>query len=133
MIVDTSALIAILRREPERQELLAAILAIPRRVMSAATLLETSIVVDAMNDPVLSRQLDELIASLEIRVVDVTSAQVFLARRAFDDYGKGRHPAGLNFGDCFTYALAAERREPLLCIGNDFRHTDLEIVDLSSA
>jgi ribonuclease VapC len=131
VIVDTSALVAILRREPEREALLAAIMATPRASMSAATELEASIVVDAINDPVLSRQLDELIAALDIDVVDVTDAQVKRARQAFRDFGKGRHRAGLNYGDCFTYGLTAERREPLLCKGDDFRHTDLEIVDLS--
>lgn len=126
MIVDTSALCAILTGEPERADLLDRVLAAPAR-MSAASYLETGIVVDRVGDPVLSRRLDELIAELGIEVVEVTPAQARVARAAYRDFGRGTgHPAALNFGDCFSYALAADSGEPLLYKGEDFSHTDLQ-------
>ena len=131
MIIDSSALIAILTDEPERAAMVDAALTIGQRSMSAATWLESAIVVDGRNDPVLSRRFDDLVRALDIAVVPLTAAHAEIARRAFTDFGKGRHPAGLNFGDCFTYALASAQNEPLLCKGDDFRHTDLEVVKLS--
>ena len=131
MIVDSSALIAVLTDEPERDAMVDAALGTGQRAMSAATWLESAMVVDGRKDPVLSRRFDDLIRALDIEIVPVTAAHAVLARRAFTDFGKGRHPAGLNFGDCFTYALASAQNEPLLCKGDDFRHTDLEVVELS--
>jgi ribonuclease VapC len=131
VIIDSSAVAAIVFEEPGWQQLLSIVLDAGARNMSAATWLETAIVVDARNDPVLSRRLDELLRALDIRTCAVTPSQGALARSALQDFGKGRHRASLNFGDCFTYALAAELHEPLLCTGDDFRHTDLDVVDLS--
>jgi ribonuclease VapC len=94
--------------------------------MSAATFLELSIVIDSRGDPVLSREIDELIQRFTIQIEPVTAEQARIARQAYRDYGKGSgHPANLNFGDCFSYALAREKREPILYKGDDFVHTDL--------
>lgn len=129
MIVDTSALIAILTGEPEREDFVDALLQAPSAAASAATYLETAIVVDRIADPILSRRLDDLIESLGIAVVDVTAVHARLARSAYRDYGGGSgHAAKLNFGDCFVYALAASMDEPLLFKGDDFVHTDLRSV-----
>lgn len=94
--------------------------------MSAASLLEASILVDGRKDPILSRRFDDFIASAGIEVVDVTRTQVDIARGAFRDFGKGsRHPARLNFDDCFSYAVARESGEAMLFKGDDFAHTDV--------
>lgn len=94
--------------------------------LSAASYLETGIVVDRIGDPILSRRLDDLLLDLEVEVAAVTPAQARLARQAYRDYGTGSgHPAGLNFGDCFSYALAASTRQPLLFKGDDFSRTDV--------
>ena len=130
MIVDTSAVIAILRGEPERDAMLTAIMDASERRMSAATWLEAAIVVDGRNDPVLSRRLDDLILAVGLEIEDVTRDQVVAARQAYQVFGKGHHRAGLNFGDCFSYALAAIRNAPLLCKGDDFTYTDVELVEL---
>lgn len=124
MIVDTSALVAILTNEPEAAQFTAAIAAAPRVAMSAGTYLETAIVIDTRKNPALSRALDEFLARNGIVVEAVTPAQGKLAREAYRDFGKGTgHKAGLNFGDCFSYALAADSRRPLLFKGEDFAHT----------
>ena len=126
MIVDTSALIAILRREPDARSFTDAIDAASTRRISAGTYMEAAVVIDSNRDPVLSRRFDELIDSAQIVIEPVTETQARLAREAYRDFGKGsRHPAALNFGDCFAYALAKERREPLLFKGNDFAQTDI--------
>jgi ribonuclease VapC len=94
--------------------------------LSAASYLESGIVVDGWRNPVLSRQLDELIHRFSIEVEPVTAEQARIARQAYRDYGRGSgHPANLNFGDCFSYALARAKREPILYKGDDFGHTDL--------
>ena len=99
----------------------------PVRRMSAASLLEASIVVDASGDPVASRKLDELIARVAMIIEPVTPEQAALGRAAYRDFGRGSgHPAKLNMGDCFAYALAKDKAEPLLFKGNDFVHTDVE-------
>jgi ribonuclease VapC len=129
MIVDTSAVIAILKEEQDAYRLLraVAISTQPKR-MSAANYLEAGIVVDANRNPLLSRRLDDLIVQTEIAVEPVTREQAEIARAAYRDFGKGSgHPAGLNFGDCFAYALAKSTREPLLFKGDDFSHTDVAI------
>ena len=126
MIIDTSALAAIVFREADRDSYRQAIIQAPRRVISAATYVELSIVVDSRHDPVLSRSLDDLLTSLGIEVADLTADQARIARSANRDFGRGSgHPARLNLGDCFSYALAKQTDEPLLWKGDDFGHTDV--------
>ncbi len=123
MIVDTSALIAILRAEPDAREMADAIEGAQDRRISAANWLETAVVIDASRDPVASRRFDELVRTAELRVEPVTHDKVRLARDAYRDFGKGSgHKAGLDFGDCFAYALAKATGETLLFKGNDFGH-----------
>ena len=125
MIIDSSALVAVLRKEPEAAALVRAMLRDPRRVMSAANLLETGIVVDQQLGLSAGRRLDAFVERAGIEIAPVTEAQVRLARQAYVDFGKGNHPAGLNFGDCFAYALAKASGEPLLFKGDDFAQTDI--------
>jgi ribonuclease VapC len=126
MIIDTSALAAIVFREADRDSYRQAIIQAPRRVISAATYVELSIVVDSRHDPVVSRSLDDLLTSLGIEVADLTADQARIARSAHRDFGRGSgHPARLNYGDCFSYALAKQTDEPLLWKGDDFGHTDV--------
>jgi ribonuclease VapC len=126
VIVDSSALVAILGNEPERYPFIQAIRRAQHPVASADTYLETSIVVDARDDPVLSLGLDSLLEELAIRLESLTPGQARIARQAYRDFGRGSgHPAKLNFGDCLSYALAKDRREPLLYKGDDFVHTDV--------
>jgi len=126
MIVDSSALIAILKREAQWSALSETLDAAESSHISAANYLESSIVVDGWRNPVLSREYDELIVRFNIQIEPVTAEQARIARQAYRDFGKGSgHPAGLNFGDCFSYALAREKREPMLWKGDDFGHTDL--------
>ncbi len=126
MIVDTSAIIAILRGEPAAEQLAEAILAAGAARISAASYVEAAAVVDRVGDPVLSRRLDELLALLGIEPAPFDAAQARAARAAYADFGKGSgHPAGLNFGDCLSYGLAKAAGEPLLFVGNDFGQTDL--------
>jgi ribonuclease VapC len=126
MIVDSSALVAILKREPEREAFSALLEATPDVKVSAATYFETCIVIDSPRQPGMSRMLDDLIEVSGIAIEPVTAAQAKIARQAYRDYGRGSgHPANLNFGDCFSYALARDKREPLLYKGDDFVHTDL--------
>lgn len=124
MIADTSALIAILRDEEDAEVYARAIAAADVCRLSAASYLECGMVLDAQRDPIVSRALDELIKEAEMAVEAVTERQAHLARRAYADFGKGSgHPARLNFGDCLSYALATDLREPLLWKGDDFGHT----------
>lgn len=126
MIVDTSALIALLQREPTADAVSDALAAAGAVAISAATLIEAAIVADGSRDPVRSARFDAIIDALDVEIVPVSGAHVDLARRAFREFGRGSgHPARLNFGDCFSYALARERGEDLLYIGDDFAHTDL--------
>jgi ribonuclease VapC len=126
VIVETSAVIAIVRREPDRDLFLAALDRSTVNRISAANYVEAAIVVDGNRDPVLSRYLDELLAASEVSIEPVTERQARIAREAYRDYGRGSgHPAGLNFGDCFAYALARDLGEPLLFKGDDFRKTDV--------
>ena len=128
MIVDTSALIAILRGESEARRY-AEVLADapgPKR-LSAATYLEAAIVIDSSREPIASRRFDDLIREAELMVEPVTREQAEIARTAYRDYGKGSgHPAQLNYGDCFAYALARQTGEPLLFKGDGFATTDVE-------
>jgi ribonuclease VapC len=127
VIVDTSAVIAILKEEDDAAVYAHAIATAEARRLSAASYLECGIVLDSQRDPIVSRGLDELIQEAKIVVEPVTERQARLARQAYADFGKGSgHPAGLNFGDCLSYALALDLREPLLWKGNDFGHTGIE-------
>lgn len=125
MVIDTSALIAILLNEPERRAFNEAIEAAESRVISTATFLEVSMVIESRLGSEGLLDLDQFIERASIQLVPVDSEQAHVARRAFLRFGKGRHPAGLNYGDCFSYALAKVRREPLLYKGEDFLRTDL--------
>ena len=126
MIIDSSALIAIMRDEPDARVYSDAIEQASVRSISAGSLLEAGVVVDAIGDAVASRRLDELIEVGQIGIEPVTADQVALGRAAYRDFGKGSgHPAQLNFGDCFAYALARASGEPLLFKGSDFIHTDV--------
>lgn len=128
MIVDSSALVAILREEPEREVLREKLLFAERAPrMASVNFLETAIVIDAKRDALVSRRLDDLIEKFEIEIVSVTADHARIARDAYRDFGKGSgHPAKLNFGDSIAYALARGESEPLLFIGRDFIHTDIE-------
>ncbi|MRH87842.1 PIN domain-containing protein [Nocardia sp. SYP-A9097] len=126
MIVDASALLAILKDEPECAEFLETIAAATNPMMSVVNHLEVAIKVDRDPDPLFARRADELIKRLRLELQPVTLEQAAAARAAYRDFGKGSgHPAQLNFGDCFAYALASEAGEPLLYKGNDFVHTDI--------
>ena len=126
MILDTSALIALLQNEPEADAITEALERAPRPGISAATLLEASFVADGTRDPVRSARFDALIDAIDSEVVPVTRDQARIARQAFRDYGRGSgHAARLNFGDCFSYALSVVTGEPLLFVGDDFTHTDV--------
>jgi len=127
MIVDASAIVAVVRREPDRERLLTALSTSQRNIMSAANYLEAAIVVDGSRDPALSRYFEDFLGAAEMMIESVTERQAQIAREAYRDYGRGSgHPARLNFGDCFAYALARDRQEPLLFKGEDFHHTDIE-------
>jgi ribonuclease VapC len=126
MIIDTSALLAIVFDESDGPELLRLVVEAPTRLISCANALEAWIVADRHENPAKAPALDELLATLEIAIEAVTVQQARLARRAYDLYGKGNHAAGLNYGDCFAYALAKTMGQPLLFKGNDFSQTDVE-------
>lgn len=126
MIIDTSALIAILRDEPEATDCAEAIENATARRISAANFAEAAIVIDASRDPIASRRFDELVRAAALVIEPVTPAQARIAREAYRDFGKASgHPAKLNFGDCFAYALAKATGEPLLFKGDDFTYTDI--------
>lgn len=126
MVIDSSALIALLVGEPETADFVSAIAAASTRVVSAPTYLETAIVMLARSGPGAQEKLDRLVLDLDIEVVAFTRDLAVLAIAAYRRYGKGSgHAAGLNFGDCFSYALAKLRNEPLLFKGNDFSRTDV--------
>ena len=126
MIIDTSAIVAILRGESGAAAFAEAIEAARARRISAATYVEIGAVIDGARDPVASRLVDDLIATAGIVIEPVTADQARIAREAYRDFGKGSgHPAGLNFGDCFAYALAKAFGEPLLFKGDDFSQTDV--------
>jgi len=125
VILDTSAIIAVLYGEPEQARFAELIQDADRCRMSVANLLELSMVVESQAGPDASRQIDVLIRRAGVIIEPVSLEQGALARQAFLDFGKGRHKAGLNFGDCFSYALAKATNEPLLFKGNDFALTDI--------
>ena len=126
MIIDTSALVAILRNEPEAKDCALAIERNHMRRVSAANFVETALVIDGSRDPIASRRFDDLVKEAHITIEPVTEVQARIAREAYRDFGKGSgHPAKLNFGDCFAYALAKCSAETLLFKGNDFSQTDI--------
>ena len=126
MIIDTSAVLAVLFREPDAERFARAITMAPSRRMSVATLVETTIVLESRSGPASGYELDAFLLEAGIELEPVTADQAQAARRAWRRFGKGNHPAGLNFGDCFAYALAEAWREPLLFKGQDFELTDIE-------
>jgi ribonuclease VapC len=126
MVIDTSALLAILQNEPERRKFNEAIEAAETRSMSTASFLEISMIVESRYGADGVRDLDLLIAKAKVSLVPVDEDQAHLARQGFQKFGKGRHPAGLNYGDCFSYALARSLEQPLLFKGSDFSQTDVE-------
>jgi ribonuclease VapC len=127
MVIDTSALLAIFLGEPERKRFLNLIIEASARLISSASVLETGIVLEARRGEAAGREFDLFVVRANLEVVSVDSEQVEVARSAWRKYGKGRHPAALNFGDCFAYALAKCSGEALLAKGEDFSQTDIEI------
>ena len=131
MVIDTSSLVAVLLGEPEAPRLAQAIEAASPRLLSAASLLEASIVIESRKGEAGGRELDLLLYRAAIEIVPVDHDQAEVARVAWRRFGKGRHPAALNYGDCFAYALARCRNLPLLYCGNDFASTDIARVELA--
>ena len=126
MIIDTSAIIAILRDELEADFCARAIADASSRRVSAVNYVEAAVVIDTNGDPIASRRVDDFIKAAHISIEAVTETHAQIARHAYRDFGKGSgHPAKLNFGDCFAYALAKSSGEPLLFKGDDFTHTDI--------
>jgi len=125
MVIDSSALIALLQSESDSDRLLETLEKHPERHVSAATVLETSIVLTARFGEAADRELDVLLHAAGVDIASVTAEQTELARAAWKQYGKGRHAAALNFGDCFSYALAQSLGQPLLFTGGDFSQTDI--------
>lgn len=126
MIIDTSAIIAILRDEPDAMSCAQAIVDAMTRRVSAVNFVESAVVIDAGRDPIATRRFDEFVREANISIEPVTERQAQIARDAYRDFGKSSgHPAKLNFGDCFAYALAKAFGEPLLSKGNDFAQTDI--------
>lgn len=126
MVIDTSAAMAVLQREPEAQAFARAIEADPVRLISAVSVLEAGMIVEARKRAAGALELDNFLLRAQLEVVPFDAEQVQVARLAFRRYGRGRHRAGLNFGDCAVYALAKTRGERLLFKGEDFARTDVE-------
>ncbi len=131
MVIDTSALLAVLLQENDAERVAQAIDAGSPRLLSAANLLEASIVIESRKGEAGGRELDLLVYRAGIEVVAVDQNQAETARAAWRRFGKGRHPAGLNYGDCFAYALAKSRSLPLLFRGSDFSQTDIDCVPVA--
>ena len=127
MVIDTSAVIAILFGEEEAERFGTAIDNDPSRLMSATSVLEASLVVESELGEQGARELDFLLLKAGVQTIPFNEEQLQVARYAFREYGKDRHPAGLNFGDCFSYALSRTTGEPLLFKGDDFSQTDVAI------
>jgi ribonuclease VapC len=127
MVIDTSALLAIFLAEPERQSFLNLVLEAETRLISVANVFETGIVLEARRGPTAGREFDLFVVRAGLQIAPVDAEQVEIARSAWRKFGKGRHPAGLNFGDCFAYALAKAAGEELLAKGADFALTDIEM------
>jgi ribonuclease VapC len=131
MVIDSSAVLAIFLAEPERKAFLDAITQAGKRLISAATVLETGIVLEAKRGETAGREFDLFVFRMNFEIVPVDAEQIEIARSAWRSFGKGRHRAALNFGDCFTYALAKASNESLLAKGQDFALTDIELWKLS--
>jgi ribonuclease VapC len=129
MVVDTSALLAVLFQEPEADRIARSIASDPRRLASAFTVLETAIVVEARKGEPGGRELDLLLHRIELESVPLTASLVEVARDAWRRFGRGKHPANLNIGDCCAYALARVSGEPMLFKGDDFRKSDVARVE----
>lgn len=127
MVIDTSALLSIFLAEPERRSFLDLIIAAEEKLISAATVLETGIVLEARRGESAGSEFDLFLIRAGLQIVSVDAEHIEAARSAWRKYGKGRHPAGLNFGDCFSYALAKCSGAPLLAKGADFALTDIEL------
>lgn len=127
MVVDTSVVVAILLKEPDREALMRKLARASSRQLSSVSYLEAGIVLTSHFGDVAELSLDRMLLQARIEIVPVTSTQAKLALEAFRRYGKGRHPAKLNLGDCFSYALAKSTAEPLLFKGNDFARTDVVV------
>ena len=126
MVIDTSAMLVILQDEPERRRFSEALESSDTRSISTASFVETSMIIESRYGSDGMRDLDLFIAKAALVLEPVDTEQAHIARQAFRQFGKGRHPAGLNFGDCFSYALARLTAEPLLFKGQDFSRTDIE-------
>ena len=126
MIVDTSGLVAIIKGESEGRLFLETMLAVEAVKLSAATYFECGMVIDRIDRGQAGIKVDRLLSRVDAEIIPVTLAHARIARAAYSQFGKGRHPARLNFGDCFAYALARETGEPLLYKGDDFALTDVE-------
>jgi ribonuclease VapC len=133
MVLDSSAVIAILFDEPERRMFTLAIERDPRRLISAGNLLECALLTEARRGEAAGRELDLLLHRAGVQTVPMDADQVELARSAWRRFGKGRHPAALNFGDCFAYALSAATGEALLFKGKDFARTDVAVAPIEPA
>jgi ribonuclease VapC len=133
MVIDSSALLAVLLDEADAPAIARAIETRSPRLLSAASLLEIAIVIESRKSEAGGRELDLLLSRAAIEIVAVDQHQAEIARLAWRNFGKGRHPAALNFGDCFAYALARSRDLPLLFRGNDFSQTDIAAVALPPA
>lgn len=131
MVLDTSAVLAIFLAEPERRSFLQAIAKAELRLISAANVLEIGIVLEAKRGEAAGREFDLFLHAADLHMVAVDGEQIEVARAAWRKFGKGRHAAALNFGDCFAYALAKTSGEPLLAKGNDFRQKDLKMCKLA--
>jgi len=129
MVIDTSAVVAVFLNEPERNHFLEQIVQADKRLISAATVVEAGIVLEARQGPAVSRDFDLFLHEAGIEIVSVDETQAAQARSSFRQYGKGRHLAALNFGDCFTHALAIVSGEPVLAKGNEFRRANLQVVE----
>lgn len=127
MIVDTSVLLALLLREPLTARLTRALAVTDRRLLSAVGLVEAEIAATNRVGVTGAKKIDSLLVELALSVASITAVHAALARDGYRAFGKGRHPAALNFGDCFSYALAKERDEPLLFVGDDFARTDVRV------
>lgn len=130
MVIDTSALVAILREEPGFERFVEVIASTPERFVSTVALLEASMVLESRMGPRAVAELDLFVLHSKLETISYDERHLEAAKLAFRRYGKGRHPAGLNFGDCCVYGLAKALGEPVLCKGDDFRKTDIEVVDI---
>jgi ribonuclease VapC len=130
MILDSSAVIALLRGEPEASAISREIELANKRCICAVNYVEAAVVIETAGDAIASRRFDDFIRASRITIEPVTPRQAEIARQAYRDFGKGRHKAGLSLGGCFAYALAKDLDDLLLCKGNDFKHTDLEIPEI---